>query len=167
VDPELVSAGAGSVPARRSPAADGRGTEARFWGGNLFGEANFPDKADAERLADIVARAGANIIRLHHVDVVAPWTDKVVQRSLFGGQQPESLLPGQLHAAVHQVVEVRMGNTPVGVGRLGRIDTHFLQHIHCIDALQSQGARDRQDKSRHQGVLQRRRSCHGYRFPLD
>jgi hypothetical protein len=64
------------------------GTDARFWGGNLFGEANFPDRADAERLADIVARAGANIIRLHHVDVVAPWTDKVVQRSLFGGQQP-------------------------------------------------------------------------------
>ena len=66
------------------------GTEARFWGGNLFGEANFPEKEDAERLADIVARAGANIIRLHHVDVVAPWTDKVVQRSLFGGQQPET-----------------------------------------------------------------------------
>ena len=66
------------------------GTEARFWGGNFFGEANFPEKEDAERLADIVARAGANIIRLHHLDVVAPWTDKVVQRSLFGGQQPET-----------------------------------------------------------------------------
>lgn len=64
------------------------GTEARFWGGNFFGEANFPDKADAERLADIVARSGANLVRLHHLDVVAPWTDKVVQRSLFGGQQP-------------------------------------------------------------------------------
>ncbi|MCG6926315.1 MAG: hypothetical protein LJF30_13515 [Acidobacteria bacterium] len=66
------------------------GTPARFWGGNFFGEADFPEKEDAERLADIVARAGANIIRLHHVDVVAPWTDKVVQRSLFGGQQPET-----------------------------------------------------------------------------
>ena len=66
------------------------GTEARFWGGNLFGEANFPEREDAERLADIVARSGANIIRLHHLDVVAPWTDKVVQRSLFGGQQPET-----------------------------------------------------------------------------
>jgi hypothetical protein len=66
------------------------GTPARFWGGNLFGEANFPDKADAERLADIVSRSGANILRLHHLDVVAPWTDKVVQRSLFGGQQPET-----------------------------------------------------------------------------
>ena len=66
------------------------GTPARFWGGNLFGEANFPDREDAERLADIVARSGANIVRLHHLDVVAPWTDKIVQRSLFGGQQPET-----------------------------------------------------------------------------
>ena len=64
------------------------GTEARFWGGNFFGEANFPEPADAERLADIVSRAGANMVRMHHLDVVAPWTDKVVQRSLFGGQQP-------------------------------------------------------------------------------
>lgn len=66
------------------------GTPARFWGGNFFGEANFPEKADAERLADIVARSGANIVRMHHLDVVAPWTDKVVKRSLFGGQQPET-----------------------------------------------------------------------------
>jgi hypothetical protein len=66
------------------------GTPARFWGGNFFGEANFPDRADAERLADIVARSGANIVRMHHLDVVAPWTDKVVSRSLFGGQQPHT-----------------------------------------------------------------------------
>ena len=66
------------------------GTPARFWGGNFFGEANFPEKADAERLADIVARSGANIVRMHHLDVVAPWTDKVVARSLFGGQQPRT-----------------------------------------------------------------------------
>lgn len=66
------------------------GTPARFWGGNFFGEANFPEKADAERLADQVARSGANIVRLHHLDVVAPWTDKVVARSLFGGQQPKT-----------------------------------------------------------------------------
>jgi hypothetical protein len=66
------------------------GTPARFWGGNFFGEANFPDKAEAERLADIVARSGANIVRMHHLDVVAPWTDKVVGRSLFGGQKPHT-----------------------------------------------------------------------------
>ncbi len=66
------------------------GTPARFWGGNIFGEANFPDKDEAERLADIIARSGANIIRMHHLDVVKPWTDKVVQRSFFGGQMPET-----------------------------------------------------------------------------
>ncbi len=64
------------------------GTPARFWGGNIFGEANFPDKDQAERLADIIARSGANIVRMHHLDVVKPWTDKVVQRSFFGGQMP-------------------------------------------------------------------------------
>jgi hypothetical protein len=66
------------------------GSEARFWGGNIFGEANFPEKEEAGRLADIIARSGANIIRMHHVDVVKPWTDKIVQRSFFGGQQPET-----------------------------------------------------------------------------
>jgi len=66
------------------------GTRARFWGGNIFGEANFPEKDNAERMADIIARSGANIIRMHHLDVVAPWTDKVVKRSFFGGQQPHT-----------------------------------------------------------------------------
>jgi hypothetical protein len=66
------------------------GTVARFWGGNLFGEANFPDKKEAERLADIIARSGANIVRMHHLDVVKPWTDKTVRRSFFGGQMPET-----------------------------------------------------------------------------
>ncbi|MDZ7370779.1 MAG: hypothetical protein ONB12_06395 [candidate division KSB1 bacterium] len=64
------------------------GTEARFWGGNIFGEANFGDPKEAEFLADVIARSGANIIRMHHLDVVKPWTDKIVQRSLFGGQRP-------------------------------------------------------------------------------
>ena len=66
------------------------GTVARFYGGNLFAEANFPDKKHAERLADIIATSGANVIRMHHLDVVKPWTDKVVQRSFFGGQMPET-----------------------------------------------------------------------------
>ena len=64
------------------------GTPARFWGGNFFGEANFPEPEEARKLAGIVARSGANVVRLHHLDVVAPWTDKIVKRSLFGGQAP-------------------------------------------------------------------------------
>jgi len=66
------------------------GTEARFWGGNLFGEANFPTHKEAEALAERIAMTGANIVRMHHLDVVAPWTDFIVRRNLFGGQSPDS-----------------------------------------------------------------------------
>ncbi|MBN1996221.1 hypothetical protein JW935_01630 [candidate division KSB1 bacterium] len=66
------------------------GTPARFYGGNIFGLANFADKKDAEKLADRLVRTGSNIIRMHHLDVVKPWTDMVVTRSLFGGQMPET-----------------------------------------------------------------------------
>jgi len=87
---EAPAGGHGFLSARGDHFVFEDGTPARFYGGNFFGEANFPDKKDAERLADIVARSGANLVRLHHLDVVAPWTDKVVKRSLFGGQQPET-----------------------------------------------------------------------------
>ena len=33
---------------------------------------------------------GANIVRMHHLDVVAPWTDFIVRKNLFGGQSPET-----------------------------------------------------------------------------
>lgn len=66
------------------------GTEARFWGGNLFAEANFPTHKQAEALAERIAQTGANLIRMHHLDVVAPWTDFIVRRNLFGGQSPET-----------------------------------------------------------------------------
>ena len=66
------------------------GTEARFWGGNLFGEANFPTHKEAEALAERIAMTGANIVRMHHLDVVAPWTDFIVRRNLFGSQSPDS-----------------------------------------------------------------------------
>jgi hypothetical protein len=66
------------------------GTEARFWGGNLFAEANFPTHKQAEALAERIALTGANIVRMHHLDVVAPWTDFIVRRNLFGGQSPET-----------------------------------------------------------------------------
>jgi hypothetical protein len=66
------------------------GTEARFWGGNLFAEANFPTHKEAEALADRIAMTGANIIRMHHLDVVAPWTDFIVRKNLWGGQSPDT-----------------------------------------------------------------------------
>jgi hypothetical protein len=66
------------------------GKEARFWGGNLFAEANFPTHKQAEALAERIALTGANLVRMHHLDVVAPWTDFIVRKSLFGGQSPET-----------------------------------------------------------------------------
>jgi hypothetical protein len=66
------------------------GTEARFWGGNLFAEANFPTHQEAEALAERIALTGANIVRMHHLDVVAPWTDFIVRRNLWGGQSPDT-----------------------------------------------------------------------------
>jgi hypothetical protein len=57
------------------------GTEARFWGGNLFAEANFPAHKEAEELALRIALTGANIVRLHHLDVVAPWTDFIIRKN--------------------------------------------------------------------------------------
>ena len=66
------------------------GTPARFWGGNVYGEGCFPDKEDAVKMADKISQAGANIVRLHHLDVMKPWSDKVVKRSLFGGQNPQT-----------------------------------------------------------------------------
>jgi hypothetical protein len=66
------------------------GADARFWGANLFAEANFPTHRQAEALAERIAQTGANIVRMHHLDVVAPWTDFIVRKSLFGGQSPET-----------------------------------------------------------------------------
>jgi len=66
------------------------GTEARFWGGNLFAEANFPTHKEAEALAERIAMTGANIVRMHHLDVVAPWTDFIVRKNLWGGQSPDT-----------------------------------------------------------------------------
>ncbi len=66
------------------------GTGARFWGGNLFAEANFPTHKEAEALAERIALTGANIVRMHHLDVVAPWTDFIVRRNLWGSQSPAS-----------------------------------------------------------------------------
>jgi hypothetical protein len=47
-------------------AVDGR--RARFWGVNVAFGANFPEKADAERIARRMAKFGVNIVRFHHMD---------------------------------------------------------------------------------------------------
>ncbi|MBQ2827415.1 MAG: hypothetical protein IJF13_09325, partial [Clostridia bacterium] len=44
------------------------GTSVRFWGTNLNGGANFPEKPYAEKLAKRLAAYGCNIVRLHQMD---------------------------------------------------------------------------------------------------
>lgn len=52
--------------------ADGRLTNengrVRFWGTNTTFAANFPEKADAERIARRLAKFGVNLLRFHHMD---------------------------------------------------------------------------------------------------
>lgn len=47
---------------------DGAGRRVRLFGFNFPGEASFPPKADAPRIAARLAKLGVNIIRLHHMD---------------------------------------------------------------------------------------------------
>ncbi|MDR3232900.1 MAG: carbohydrate binding domain-containing protein [Planctomycetaceae bacterium] len=44
-----------------------------IWGTNLAFSANFPDKEQAEKLADRLARFGFNCVRLHHIDAADIW----------------------------------------------------------------------------------------------
>lgn len=47
---------------------DGAGRRVRFLGTNLTFGANFPDKADAEKVAARLHKFGFNVVRLHHMD---------------------------------------------------------------------------------------------------
>lgn len=44
------------------------GSEAKFWGTNLVGTANFPEKEDAEALAEALAQNGINLVRMTELD---------------------------------------------------------------------------------------------------
>ncbi len=61
------------APEHRISVKDGRfvdalGRRVRFWGVNLAFGANFPEPADAARLARRLRRLGVNLVRLHHMD---------------------------------------------------------------------------------------------------
>ena len=47
------------------------GTLARFWGVNINGSANFPEKDYADKFASRLAQAGVNLVRFHQLD--AEW----------------------------------------------------------------------------------------------
>jgi hypothetical protein len=55
------------------------GTRARFWGTNLSGEACFPPKDVAPRVADRLARFGFNLVRFHGMD--AGWGRGIFDRA--------------------------------------------------------------------------------------
>ncbi len=52
------------------------GTRARFWGVNLAAASNFPNATQARILAERLAHAGCNMVRLHHMD--APWHSRPI-----------------------------------------------------------------------------------------
>ncbi len=47
---------------------DGKGRPVRLFGTNLTAEANFPDEADAPRIARRLAQLGVNVVRMHFLD---------------------------------------------------------------------------------------------------
>lgn len=76
--------------------SDGRfyvGTQRmRFWGANVTANACFLYKQDAPRVALRLAKAGVNIVRLHHMD--APWSNpSLIDYSAGGSRQlnPQAL----------------------------------------------------------------------------
>jgi len=44
------------------------GKRAKFWGTNIYAPSTFPSKKDAEIMADRLAKAGCNLVRIHHLD---------------------------------------------------------------------------------------------------
>jgi hypothetical protein len=48
------------------------GADARFWGTNVNGGANFPTRQEAEQVAERLAKFGVNLVRLHQMD--AEWS---------------------------------------------------------------------------------------------
>lgn len=66
----------GFVQGKNGQLAFEDGTRARFWGVNLVAAAPFPNAAQAEFIAERLARAGCNLVRLHHMD--APWHNRPI-----------------------------------------------------------------------------------------
>ena len=58
----------GRVTVKEGRFVVGDGRPLRFWGVNVTADGAFPSEADAELLARRLAKAGINIVRLHHLD---------------------------------------------------------------------------------------------------
>ncbi len=68
---------------------DQTGRKVRIWGVNLSFNANFPEHADAEKLAQRLAAAGVNAVRCHHMDT-SPWP-RGITTSDYRTLHPEAL----------------------------------------------------------------------------
>ncbi len=55
---------------------DGQGKQVRLFGTNFCFGANFPEAADAEKVAAHLAKNGLNVVRLHHMD--NDWGDSLI-----------------------------------------------------------------------------------------
>ena len=65
------------------------GTEARFWGTNLNGGANFPEKPYAEKLAKRLAAYGCNMVRFHQMD--SEWATPNIYQLTKGRRMKDTL----------------------------------------------------------------------------
>lgn len=70
------------VTVRDGRFVDALGRRVRFWGVNLAFGANFPEPADAARIAKRLRRLGVNLVRLHHMDT-SPDADPSNARSIL------------------------------------------------------------------------------------
>ncbi len=70
--PALPAGSEGFIAASGDHFVDGRGQERRFLGTNICFTGCFPEKADADRVAEELARYGINLVRLHYVHHVTP-----------------------------------------------------------------------------------------------
>lgn len=62
----------GFICVRNGHLAKPDGERFRIWGVNLASGANFPEKANAEAMADYMARLGVNAVRFHFMDIDSP-----------------------------------------------------------------------------------------------
>ena len=58
----------GYLKAEGEHIVDGKGRQVRLFGTNFCFGANFPEAADAEKVAAHLAKNGLNVVRLHHMD---------------------------------------------------------------------------------------------------
>ena len=83
---------------------DVSGSSYKFWGVNLSAGANFPNAADAVKIAQRMRKMGINLVRMHHLD--NPWTGSA--GSIFvTGQSTRTLNPTTLDKLDRFIYELK------------------------------------------------------------